>query len=305
MKQKAYFKIATRINRPAGPGVKRAFTLIELLVVIAIIAILAALLLPVLAKAKQKAQGLQCMSNLRQITLGWKVYISDNNGGFPINATTTATSIIDDLDWVSCEEDYNGNPDDTNAARLVDYTHSQLAPYVPNQKVYKCPADQSRSFGTSGDPRVRSYSMNQAVGCTQAPNYAQLPEDNLKLLGDPPGGHWQTYAKEAQVVTPGPSDLWVLLDEDPDGIDDGGFAFIMPVPPGNSTTEWYNVPSKLHGNSCAFCFADGHAEIHHWLRSDVIETTTYIAYLGTAKTVVTPQDPDILWVAARTSAPGP
>jgi prepilin-type processing-associated H-X9-DG protein len=281
-------------------------------VVIAIIAILAALLLPALVKSKQKAQGIYCLNNLRQVMLGWKMYAGDNSGNFPVNEGLGPGKASDNwavtfgyANWVAGVECYSGSLDNTNLALLVNAQYSQLAPYVSNPNAYKCPADQSRSFGTSGDPRVRSYSMNQAVGCTQAPNYAQLPEDNLKLLGDPPGGHWQTHAKEAQVVTPGPSDLWVLLDEDPDGIDDGGFAFIMPVPPGNSTTEWYNVPSKLHGNSCAFCFADGHAEIHHWLRSDVIETTTYIAYLGTAKTVVTPQDPDILWVAARTSAPGP
>ena len=57
----------------------QAFTLVELLVVITIIAILAALLLPVLGKGKLTAQGLQCMSNHKQLTLAWKMYTDDNN----------------------------------------------------------------------------------------------------------------------------------------------------------------------------------------------------------------------------------
>ena len=295
----------------AGTGTG-GFTLIELLVVIAIIAILAALLLPALTQAKQKAQGIYCLNNLRQVMLGWKMYADDYSGCFPVNEGLGPGQASDDwpvtigyANWVAGRECYSGSRDNTNSALLVDERYSQLAPYVKNRNSYRCPADQSKTFGTTGDPRVRSYSMSQAVGCTQAPAFGQLPEGNLNILGEPPGGHWRTYAKEGQWAAPGPSDLWVLVDENPDSIDDGGFAFIMPVPPGNALTEWYNIPSKLHGNSCAFCFADGHAEIHHWLRPGDIPTTTCVSYFGTAKTVVNPPDQDILWVAQRTSAPGP
>ena len=68
------------------PARRAAFTLIELLVVIAIIAILAALLLPALARAKQKAQAVQCMSDRKQLQMAWFMYAGDNNDRLAVNS---------------------------------------------------------------------------------------------------------------------------------------------------------------------------------------------------------------------------
>jgi len=268
-----------------SPALRGGFTLIELLVVIAIIAILAGMLLPALARAKVKAQGVQCMNNLRQVMIAWKMYADDYRGIFPPNEDNQMGG------WVRGWLDYNGSPDNTNALYLLDPQYAKLGPYTKAVGIYRDPADRSRSRGRLGPARVRSIAMNQAIGpdlrgTTQLPRGQWLPNPMYRV-----------YTLETDVTDPGPSSLWIMIDEHPDSINDGGFAVQMPATP--ASTRWIDLPAKFHNNAGGFSFADGHAEIHRWLRPQAIPEVTYASLAGA---LLTANNLDVLWVAKRTSA---
>ena len=167
---------------------RRAFTLIELLVVIAIIAILAALLLPALAKAKQKAQGISCLSNTKQLALAWLMYADENNDRLVINTTITGTEASLTNNWVADVMGYNAQQD-TNTLLLQQ---GLLAPFVAkNIGIYHCPADQSKTTEADGRqyPRVRSVSMNAFVGPWDA-------------HGTPVYSGWAQFVKLSAIRTP-------------------------------------------------------------------------------------------------------
>ena len=119
---------------------KRAFTLIELLVVIAIIAILAAMLLPVLAAAKRRAQRINCVSNLKQVNLAFRIWEGDNNNLYPMAVSTSAGGAL---------ETTANQTTKAMVASGITNIFCVMSNELSTPKVLICPSDSTRSAATN------------------------------------------------------------------------------------------------------------------------------------------------------------
>ena len=253
----------------------RAFTLIELLVVIAIIAILAAMLLPVLSRAKIRAQSTICGNNVHQLSVGWTLYADDFNDRLVINHNKAQTT-AERQSWVNNIEDWLNTPDNTNLDLILS---GKLAPYVNRSTaIYKCPSDQ---MPAANGPRIRSISLNSLVGEPgQAldqfnPNYVQ-------------------FFKTASIAQP--AHIFTFLEEHPDTLNDGFFVDSW------DDYKWNNLPASYHNGGANLNFADGHTESHLWVLAD----TKLPPVPGAAGGGRVPSQPaDWIWLKERASVRKP
>ncbi|MBN2513119.1 MAG: prepilin-type N-terminal cleavage/methylation domain-containing protein [Sedimentisphaerales bacterium] len=240
---------------------KKAFTLIELLVVIGIIALLMSIVMPGLNMAKKKAASAACLSNVKQMSIAWYVYQEENNGRI-------MSCLMEDVGSETfCKEGWIGKPhaaiDTMNSSLLLNaempsvtdedeirgIEKGKLYPYLENPDIYHCPADKLRT-DIAGGGMFSSYAI---PACLNYPG-----KNDIK--------------KFTQITAPGNRFNFVETGEYGSRNWAWGGYWLMAAPASPGGPWGLHEPLAIsHGNSAVFGFVDGHAEVHGWHDSVVLE----------------------------------
>jgi prepilin-type N-terminal cleavage/methylation domain-containing protein/prepilin-type processing-associated H-X9-DG protein len=239
--------IMNQLKPNAHKTSSHGFTLIELLVVIAIIAILAAMLLPALAKAKQRAQSIKCVSNMKQLDLGWTMYSGDNNERLVSNWVLASNPNVSPPEsWVG------GNMQvSTDATNVTWIQNCRLYPYNPNPGIYQCPSAVPVAPATVVP--LRTVSLNARMGAALPGDTSTAGTVNTFTVS----AAYPVFRKTTSIRNPSPVNALTFIDESLLSLGDGVFFLTC-----NQQTTWDNAPSARHAGGVSLAFADGHSE--HW-----------------------------------------
>lgn len=236
---------------------KRAFTLIELLVVIAIIALLLAIMVPGLKLAKKKAASIVCMTNLKNMSLGWYTYSEDNDGWIMSAEMEAADSNGKIVGWIGYPRDSNGNvfgstefyrtsPEVTDEHEIAGIEKGVLYPYLETPDVYHCPGDTIRK-GPDNSRLYVSYCVPSCLNRNQPANINKY------------------ITKRSAITAPGTRFNFVESGETNRGNWIAGGHFVIGCPEyGDPGYGLWSPIAYNHGDGSTFGFTDGHAEVRRW-----------------------------------------
>jgi prepilin-type N-terminal cleavage/methylation domain-containing protein len=267
-------KIYPTDPKAARPAVAAAFTLIELLVVIAIIAILAAMLLPALASSKQQANTSKCMSNMRQLGLGFSLFTGDNAETYPAAACDGADN--SQYTWDTAIRPYIGNPNISQTMQDSGALDQTITP-----PILRCPSDVGPDTYWDAGTTLgrRTYAMNYNtptfVGGSTLGSTPPPPIDGVGIYWTAPTTAPAPGYKTAVVLSPAGT---INLVEEPAGDNIAGNVWpsfcIGPTNAdgGQGIGECYQTDAsdtnnqgvalyKMHDNHFNYLFFDNHVNL--------------------------------------------
>ena len=243
----------------------KGFTLIELLVVIAIIAVLMAIIMPALNSVKKKAATTVCLSNTKNLSLGWYMYMGDNDGRIMSSEDNGVEQNGTYVGWCGVPRNANGSllsntqtdPPVTDADEIRGIEIGVLYPYVKDADAYHCPADNVRKSLYDGTKVFVSYGVPMC------------------LYGYPnsSASQYNTQIKAFSEIK-APATRYVFVESAETRNWNSSHHFVLGAPEYTENTQqwgWWGPMAINHGDSSVLGFCDGHSEIHKWRDRFTIE----------------------------------